>query len=310
MRAACLALLLALAAPLHAAVGAADWLARIEPALRGLDYQGTLVHVAGGRVETVRLFHRRDGDRERERLVALGGSPREVVRDGRRVMCLGGGDGPLAFEVTAHGGWSPALALSAAGDLPGYRVRLAGSDRVAGHAAQRIDILATDRWRYGYRLWLERRTGLPLRVDLVDERGEAVEQVAFTDLAIGQRPRDEDLEPSSAKGLVPVVPVAGQRADAGTPDWRVPAPPPGFVLRSSRRDESGLQLLYSDGLASVSVYIERADPSLRAASATRQGAVHAKAFHSAGWHVLAIGKVPAETVAHLARTVRAVDADG
>jgi sigma-E factor negative regulatory protein RseB len=301
-------LLLALAAPLQAAVGAGDWLARIEPALRGLDYQGTLVHVAGGRMETVRLYHRRDGERERERLVALGGAPREVIRDGRQVMCLGGGTGPLAFEIRAHGGWSPALALSAAGDLPGYRVQLAGRDRIAGHAAQRIDILATDRWRYGYRLWLERRTGLPLRVDLVDERGAAVEQVAFTELAIGRRPRDEDLEPSTARGLVSLPPLAG--TPEVTPDWRVPAPPPGFVLRSARRDADGLQLLYSDGLASVSVYVERADPRLRAARATRQGAVHAHAFQVEGWHVLALGKVPAATVAHLARTVRAVDADG
>ncbi|HEX4853791.1 MucB/RseB C-terminal domain-containing protein [Arenimonas sp.] len=308
MRPAWLVLLLALAGPLQAAVGAGDWLARIEPALRGLDYQGTLVHVTGGRVETVRLFHRRDGDRERERLVALGGAPREVIRDGRKVMCLGGGDGPLAFEVTAHGGWSPALALSAAGDLTGYRVQLAGSDRIAGHAAQRIDILATDRWRYGYRLWLERKTGLPLRVDLVDAQGAAVEHVAFTELAIGRRPRDEDLEPSTDRGLVALAPLAAARTVA--PDWRVPAPPPGFTLRSARRDDAGLQLLYSDGLASVSVYVERADPNRRAASASRQGAVHAQSFQSAGWHVLAIGKVPAGTVAHLARTVRAVDADG
>jgi sigma-E factor negative regulatory protein RseB len=303
-----LALLLALSAPLQAAVGAADWLARIGPALRELDYQGTLVYVAGGRMETVRVFHRRDGERERERLVALGGPPREVIRDGGKVMCLGGGEGPLAFDVGAHGRWSPALALSEAGDLAGYRARLAGTGRVAGHAAQRIDIVASDRWRYGYRLWLERETGLPLRVDLVDEQGAAVEQVAFTELALGLRPSDADLAPSSSAGLVPMAPLVADRGIV--PDWRVPAPPPGFELRSARRDADGLQLLYSDGLASVSVYVERADPRLRGASATRRGAVHAHAYRVDGWHVLAIGKVPAATVAHLARTVRAVDADG
>ncbi|HEU0151737.1 MAG TPA: MucB/RseB C-terminal domain-containing protein [Arenimonas sp.] len=307
MRAVWLALLLALAAPLQAAVGATDWLARIGPALRGLDYQGTLVYVAGGRMETVRVFHRRDGDRERERLVTLAGPRREVIRDGSKVMCLGG-DGPLAFDVGMPGRWSPALALSDAGDLPGYRVHLAGSDRVAGHAAQRIDIVAADAWRYGYRLWLERDTGLPLRVDLVDAAGEAVEQVAFTELSLDQRPSDADLAPSSAEGLVPLAPqVAGRTV---TPDWHVPVPPPGFALRSARRDDAGLQLLYSDGLASVSVYVERADPRLRGASSTRRGAVHAHGFRVDGWHVLAIGKVPAATVAQLARTVRAVDADG
>jgi len=308
VRAACLALLLALASPLQASEGAAEWLARIGPALRGLDYQGTLVHVSGGRMESVRVYHRRDGERERERLVALGGPPREVIRDGGKVMCLGGGEGPLAFDLGSPGRWSPALALSEAGDLSGYRATLAGSGRVAGLAAQRIDIIASDGWRYGYRLWLERDTGLPLRVDLVDELGGTVEQVAFTQLDLGHRPSDADLAPSSAVGLVTVAPLSADRSV--TPDWRVPSPPPGFRLRSARRDTDGLQLLYSDGLASVSVYVERGDPRLRGASATKRGAVHAHTYRMDGWHVLAIGKVPAATVAHLARTVRAVETDG
>jgi len=308
VRVAWLALLLALAAPLQAAVDAGNWLARIGPALRGLDYQGTLVYVAGGRMETVRVFHRRDGERERERLVTLGGAPREVIRDGGKVMCLGGGEGPLAFDVGTHVRWSPALALSEAGELTGYRVRLAGPGRVAGHAAQRIEIVASDAWRYGYRLWLERSTGLPLRVDLVDGQGATVEQVAFTELALGQRPSDADLAPSSSVGLVSVSPLAAGRP--ATPDWHVPSPPPGFVLRSARRDAEGLQLLYSDGLASVSVYVEPDDPRRLGASSSRRGAIHAYSYRLDGWHVLAIGKVPAATVAHLARTVHAGDADG
>ena len=303
-----LALLLMLAGPLQAAASAEAWLERIAPALRQLDYQGTLVYVAGGRVETLQVFHRNDGGRERERLVALSGPPREVIRDGDKVMCIGTGQVPVAYDLRQAGRWSQALALSEAVRRLGYRVRLAGEGRVAGHAAQVIDVAATDRWRYGYRLWIERKSGLPLRVDLIGGDGDTVEQVAFTELRLGVRPTDADLLPSAAAELSRVSALPAGDRDA--PGWRVPQPPPGFELRAARYRSEGLQLLYSDGLASVSVYVEKAGAGLRGATSTRRGAVHARSYWVDGWHVLAIGKVPAVTVDRFARSVRAVDADG
>lgn len=308
MRSGILALLLSLCGPLYAAVDAEAWLARIAPALRQLDYQGTLVYVAGGRVETLRVFHRLDGDRERERLVAISGPPREVIRDGAKVMCIGTGDAPVAYDLNQAGRWSQALAVSEAFRLQGYRATLAGEGRVAGHAAQVVDVAAADGWRYGYRLWLERDSGLPLRVDLVGHDGGTIEQIAFTELQLGKRPSDADLAPSDRRGLNPLTPLppAGRNA----PGWQVPSPPPGFTLRAARFQPDGVQLLYSDGLASVSVYVERAPHGQLGGSRSQRGAVHARSFWLDGWHVLAIGKVPAATVERFARDVRAVDGDG
>jgi sigma-E factor negative regulatory protein RseB len=300
-------LLLALAGPLHAA-GAEAWLAKIAPALRDLDYQGTLVYVAGGKVETLRVFHRNDAGRERERLVAISGPPREVVRDGSQVMCIGTGQATVAYDLRQAGRWSQALAISEAAQSAGYRAALAGEGRVAGHAAQVIEVQATDRWRYGYRLWIERKTGLPLRVDLLGDDGVAVEQVSFTELQLGQRPADADLQASSGAIMRRIETLAAP--DEAPPQWQVPAPPAGYELRAARYRAEGVQLLYSDGLASVSVYIERAGDGLHGASARQRGAVNARSFWFDGWHVLAIGKVPAATVDRFARTVRAVDGDG
>ncbi|HEX5693726.1 MAG TPA: MucB/RseB C-terminal domain-containing protein [Arenimonas sp.] len=293
-----------------AATSAADWLARVGPALRGLDYQGTLVVVADGRVDTLRVFHRVDEGRERERLVALSGPPREVIRDGSRVMCIGTGQAPVAYDMGQAGRWSEALAISEAVGLDGYQARLGGHGRIAGHAVQRIEVRATDPWRYGYRLWLEQSTGLPLRVDLLDGAGSSIEQVAFTDIALGKRPADEDLAPSTPAGLERVSPLPPATA-ARSHGWHVPAPPSGFRLRATRPlPDDGVHLLYSDGLASVSVYVERVGTGLRGDARRQRGAVHARSFWLDGWQVLAIGKVPAATVDRFARTVRAVPADG
>lgn len=303
-------LLCLLALPSLAAAGdAASWLARVGPALRGLDYQGTLVVVADGQVETLRVFHAVVDGRERERLVALSGPPREVVRDGHRVMCIGTGDSPVAYDLDQAGRWSVALAVSEAAGFEGYRARLAGEGRVAGHAARRVELQATDGWRYGYRLWLEQGSALPLRVDLLDASGRAIEQVAFTELALGKTPAESDLAPSEGAQLqryASLPPV-----DAAEVAWTVPAPPPGFRLRAARPlPGGGAHLLYSDGLASVSVYVEPAPESLRGGSRQQRGAVHSRSFWVDGWQVLALGKVPAGTVDHFARTVRPVPADG
>ena len=288
---------------------AATWLARVGPALRGLDYQGTLVVVADGRVDTLRVFHAGSGGRERERLVALSGPPREVVRDGSRVMCFGTGEQPVAYDLDQAGRWSIALAVSEAAGLRGYRARLAGEGRVAGFRAQQVELLAADAWRYGYRLWLEKETALPLRVDLLDAGGRAIEQVAFTDLALGLTPSDADLSPSAGTPLQRFKRLPAEVG--GDVRWQVPAPPEGFSLRAARPlPGGGAHLLYSDGLASVSVYVEPAAGQLRGGMRQQRGAVHASSFWLDGWQVLAIGKVPADTVERFARTVRPVPADG
>ena len=219
-------------------------------------------------------------------------------------MCIGTGAAPVAYDLGQAGRWSQALAVADAARREGYQARLAGKGRVAGHAAQVVEVAAADPWRYGYRLWIERESGLPLRVDLVDSEGLAVEQIAFTELELGVRPADVDLKASASSGLNAVESLPA--VDRAAPGWHVPVPPPGFALRAARYRPEGVQLLYSDGLASVSVYIEKAGPGLRGASATRRGAVHARSFWVDGWHVLAIGKVPA---AHRG-SLRARRADG
>lgn len=304
LRALCLLACLAVA-PAHAD-DAAAWLAKIGPALRGLDYQGTLVYLAEGRIETMRVFHREDDGRERERLVAVNGPAREVVRDGERVLCIGTARGAVSYAA-ASGRWSDALALADVAALRGYRATLGGAGRVAGHEAQVVDVPARDAWRYGYRLWLERDTGLPLRVDLLDASGEAIEQVAFTALEFVE-PADADLAPPRGARAVPMSTASARSAEPAR--WEVPAPPPGYALRTTRSRGDGVQMLFSDGLASVSVYVERAGDGIRGVTTSRRGAVNARAYVVDGWRVLAIGKVPLATVDHFARTLQAADADG
>lgn len=283
---------------------AEDWLERIGPALAEQNYQGTLVMVSGTSMETLGVFHAFDGGREQMRLVTLTGPHREVIRDDKMVMCIGTGIGigSAGYDADTAGRWNPAGQFANAGKLTSYRAKLGPVGRVAARDCQVVDLQPKDGWRYGYRLWLDHDTGLPLRIALIGERGRPLEQMAFTDLQVGTRPEESDLRPSTLQGLRRVQTLsAGKRMD---PAWRVNSPPAGFLLRGGRRLGESVQLLYSDGLASVSVYIEPVAADQHGESAMRRGAVNVHSFWQGGRRVVAIGKVPAATVTYFARNVR------
>jgi sigma-E factor negative regulatory protein RseB len=280
---------------------ARDWLDRIGPALAEQDYQGTLVTVSGNSMDTLGVFHSWSDGRERMRLVALTGPKRELIRDDQLVMCIGTGLASAGYDGDPSGRWNPAGKFAAAGKLPSYTASLVKTGRVAGRDCQVVDLKPKDAWRYGYRLWLDHETGLPLRIALIGEGGRPLEQMAFTELRT-TRPALADLRPSTTQGLRRVQNLKVNRV-ASDPGWRVAPPPAGFALRGGRRLGDSVQLLYSDGLASVSVYIEPVAKNARGERALRRGAVNVHTLLGNGRRVVAIGKVPAATVAYFARHV-------
>ncbi len=278
------------------------WLAKIGVALRENDYQGTLVQTAGGRIETVAVYHAYDNGHERERLVTLSGPHREVIRNDKLVMCVGTGDIPVAYDAGLGGTWNPGQVFADVEHLQGYQASLGAVGRVAGLDAQIVELRAKDAWRYGYRFWLEKSSGLPLQIALLDGNGRVLERIFFTQLRLGHRPTDAELDPSTSEGLRRVQTLSpGQESDPG---WRVASPPAGFSLRAARRLGPAVQLLYSDGLANISVYVEPVAPNASGATAAHLGAVTARSYWRGGRRVVAIGKVPELTIDYFARNVQ------
>lgn len=277
---------------------ASDWLKRIGPALRQQNYQGTFVMVADGRIETMAVFHAFANGRERERIVALSGPAREVIRDNKVVVSTNTKDGSVGYETSAEGRWNPTQQFATADNLEGYTAKLAKTERIANFETQIVEIRARDKWRYGYRLWLEIKSGFPLRIDLLDENDKTLEKMAFTELQLGHLPKDGDLAFPKNKDFHRVQSMAANTQS--DPGWRVKSPPDGFELRAARSSEDGVHLLYSDGLAFISVYIERSKPAQKGQSAMQRGAVNVFAQWNNGRRVTVIGKVPASTVARFA----------
>jgi len=309
------------------AASAWAWLDRMVRAARRLHYEGTFVYQRGESLVSMRLVHVGPPQGERERLVALNGERREVLRTEEGVVCLTPGRRLVKEGPASALGPLPGLG-SAAQELAGhYRIEPRGGGRVAGREAQVLWVSPRDRYRYGYRLWLDRASGLLLRSQLVGDDGRVLEQVLFTSLELRPEPTAAMLAAVEAGSggweAAAEERVRTRRLDEGEPwpleplglSWAALRPPPGFRVarRYLHRLEGGegkgmlpgmLQVVLSDGLASVSVFVEplrEGEPAFHGEAAW--GAVHAFGAVVDGHQLSVVGEVPAETVRLVGRSL-------
>jgi len=295
--------------PAPATAGEAlEWLLRIHRAAQELTYDGTFVYQHGGKLDTMRVFHRVDKGVVTARLVSLTGPAREVIRTNDEVLCYLPDQKSVYVEHRRLDGKGfLAIVPERLADLEqNYTVELGKSARVAGRLAQQLTIRARDDYRYGYRLWADRETGLLVRAELVDERGRPLEQFMFTQITIGAEIPDAALEPQTpVEGLTWYRDGEGAQ-EAPTKSWRAEQLPQGFRLSSSviRRLPLGNrvveQLVYSDSLAAVSVFVERLGDRGTAGmlqGPVRMGALHAFGKVLDGHYVTVVGEVPPKTIA-------------
>jgi sigma-E factor negative regulatory protein RseB len=289
---------------------AESWLMKINHAARTLNFQGIFVYQHGTQVETMRLIHKVEHGRVRERLISLNGAPREITRDDKIVRCYLPDENLVLVEHRKSDDKTfPKILPERLQDwVENYEVMLGKSDRIAGRATQAVIIRPRDQYRYGYQLWADIQTGLLLKADLLDNNGKILEQFLFTQVDIGQPISDQALVPPqiSNKTIHYREKENGGLTQIDALLWQVTNLPKGFRLTAtvSRRhpiaDEAMDHLVFTDGLAAVSVFIkkrDRVDPK-PITGASRMGAVNAYGRVLQGnYQVTVVGEVPAATVA-------------
>ena len=178
-------LLLVLLGGQAAAQEARDWLERMSRAVEDLNYRGTFVHVLDGTAEQLQIVHRNADGQSGERILSLLGAGREIVRQGDRVQGIFPDRRIVSFETRSDVSALVSALPSTTAELePHYEIKLGGVARVAERPVQVLEIKPRDEFRYGYMLWLDRETAMPLQSQLIDEQGQVVEQILFTDIEI------------------------------------------------------------------------------------------------------------------------------
>lgn len=243
-----------------------QWLHRVAVAAKQLNYSGVFVYQRGGQRETSRITHFLDKGVEFERLEVLDGARREVVRENDEVKCYLPESRLLIIERSPNRRTFPALLPgSLAGLSDYYLVRKGGTTRIAGFDSVVLIIEPKDDHRYGYHLWIDEQSGLLLKANLVDLKGNPLETFAFTELKIGMS-LGRDVLRSSFEAKTDGWQVYSMRAtnevrsDEG--QWKFRYALPGFRKQSSMKRQmrpdapEGTHVIFSDGLAAVSVFFE------------------------------------------------------
>ncbi len=172
--------------------------------------------------------------------------------------------------------------------------------------------LPKDDYRFGYQLWIDLESKLLLKSELKNKEGTPLEQFFFAKLQIIEEIPDEWLKPEiSGVGYTwhdnssEDFPV-----HKGDVSWKVTWMPDGFVMSDQEKqsvEESQMpveHLMYSDGLATVSVFVEKIDKGVNVVTgASSMGGVNTFSTMTDSYLITAIGEVPRDTVKLFAKSV-------
>lgn len=284
------------------------WLDKMMHSMEANNYQGTLVIRQADQMETLRIIHGSNEEGNWETLESLSGEPRQVIRKNGKVTTIF----PERKLVTVsqdmvHSPLHPQLPENRELLKQHYEIKLIGEGRIAGKEARILEIMPKDQYRYGFKFWLENETGLLLKCDMMDSSRNIIEQLMFSDLDFLEKlpvtrvPEHTDFQ---------LIDLDSGREIQTDSNWYARVLPEGFMLTQNSIKPSfhgeGIvhHLVYSDGMASVSVFVEKQMPdksSLKGIS--NMGALNAYGQSINDYHVTVIGEVPESTVKMIGESV-------
>ena len=281
-----------------------EWLLRMHEASRRRSYVGTFVVSSNaGDLSSARIWHACEGDIQMERVESLTGAPRAIFRRNDEVMTFLPESKVARSEKRESVGLFPNLLIGSENSIPEfYGARGLGSDRVAGHDADVVHLAPRDNLRYGYRIWSERKSGLVVKLQTLDTEGNVLEQAAFSELQLDAPVRMDRL----AQMMASTDGYRVEKADvvkttAAAEGWALKTAVAGFKSMSCYKrpaSENTMQWIFSDGLASVSLFVEPYDRQRHTQEGlfAAVGATQTLTHRIQDWWVTAVGEVPPQTL--------------
>jgi len=293
-------------------------LQKVQAAARELDYSGIYTYQQGATMVSSRIVHMVDGTGERERIEMLDGPPREFIRHNDITQCLVPEKKLIVMEHR-RGDRFPGLILGDGKNISAnYIVRIADSSaRIAGRECTIVDLVPKDGHRHGHRICADTRTNLLLKAQTVGSDQSVIDQISFANIQVGNKVVSEDLAASWNTRDWKVFETPMSAVDLSKEGWRIPFPA-GFqvmtqVSRSMKTGKQVSQLVASDGMVAVSVFIESFDAehdSPLAKGAMHKGAMNVFRTRIGNFWLTALGEVPPETLRSIAESTEYVPSAG
>jgi sigma-E factor negative regulatory protein RseB len=291
-----------------------DWLRRMhEASTRDRAFIGTFVVSSGGNMSSARIWHICEGDQQMERVESLTGAPRSTFRHNSQVVTFMPESRVARTENRDSLGLFPDLLKGGLSAIAGYyTARVNGSERVAGFDADVVQLSPRDQLRYGYRIWSEKKSGLVVKLQTLDTDGKVLEQAAFSELQLDAPVRMDKLAQMmlNTEGYRIETPEL-VKTTAAAEGWVLKTPVAGFqpvncfkrlTGPSGAAQDNTLQWIFSDGLASVSLFVEAWDRQRQGPETLMaMGATQTLTRRIGDWWLTVVGEVPAQTLRSFAQ---------
>ncbi len=292
---------------------AINWVQKMSSSMQDLSYKGHFIYLHNNQLESMSVLHVNDAMGQRERLVSLNGEAREILRDNSTLTCIWPSSRQVVVDQSNPKGVSPLRIPENVERLAKYyRFSFLGRDRIADQPAVIVSIKPLDPYRYGMKIWIQEHNGLLLQSSFQDEQDQPMEQVMFTEMTLLGKDEIKTLSvlPEIDSGFALIRSHDGKdysRLPADT-QWHSKQIPEGFELQSAfqrkmmNSDNLTQQMVFSDGMASVSVFIEKASKKGLSGESS-MGAVNAFSTKYRDYTITAIGEVPAITVKTISQSI-------
>lgn len=286
-------------------------------AARALSYKGIFVCQTGKQTKSVEITHMFDGKNEFARNVVLDGSPRELLSQSGDVVIYNPRNEKIIIEKRRGQNMFPAvLPMNLDSVKQSYVLRAGDEERVAGRQAQVLVLEPKDGLRYSYRFWIDTEYGLLLKSVMFNNRNEVMESIGFNQLSLMSTVALDWFKPKIDHNKNYVMENEQQVvADDGLAvDWEIKSLPTGYykvdqVMRKvPGKNGPVTHVVFSDGLASVSLFIEHIAKSAKPKSSPKNilsttGNTSFYANVNSGHLVTVVGDVPEATVVQIANAV-------
>lgn len=266
-------------------------------ALREQNYRGTFTYEYGGMLETLKLTHQVNNNREYEKIEHLDGAQRMHHRQGIKPECKTIAEQVLRLSST--GGSAPNQY---------YHYYLRNVERVADRQVQVVQLLPKDQYRYGHIISIDQESSLPLVNLIVSPQRRVLERIQFTNINVSDTP--EDISLFAVKMAEAGVVDNDDCATASANDfaWMINWLPPGFVLaQNNDHSDVGESLSYTDGLASFSVFVKPNSALINQAGVAQKGAsialLRPLIIGSESFQVSVVGEIPGYTADKVASSI-------
>ncbi len=282
-------------------------------AAHALSYQGIFICQSGQQSKPVQIRHLFNGQFEFSRNVVLDGSPREVLSQGGDVVIYNPKNEKIVIEKRRGQNMFPAILPTDLDSIKAsYLVRMGDTERVADRQAQVLFLEGKDKLRYSYKFWVDTEYGLLLKSVMYNNQNEMIDSIAFNQLGLINNVDLDWFKPKidGKKHYVMEDEVSAVADNHASPHWRLKELPVGYVkvdqmMRTVRGKSLPVtHLIFSDGLASVSLFIEPIENGVK--PRIGHSVVGNTSFHSsvAGYlQITVLGEVPEAAVAQIANAV-------